>query len=48
MLYTSVQFFCPKKTEQQANVEDILATYKLDLKGVRSLFEQQLIILNSN
>lgn len=39
---------CEKNTEKQASVGDILSSCDLDITGVRSLFNRQLIILNSN
>ena len=39
---------CDRNQDEQANVEKILVNCELDLTGVRSLFERQLIILSSN
>lgn len=39
---------CHQNMEQQARVSEILTNCELDLAGVRSLFERQLIILSSN
>ena len=39
---------CDRNQDEQANVGEILANCELDLKGVRSLFNRQLIILSSN
>lgn len=39
---------CEKNTEKQASVGDILSSCDLDITGVRSLFNRQLIILGSN
>jgi hypothetical protein len=37
---------CHQNLEQQAKVSEILTNCELDLTGVRSLFERQLIILS--
>ncbi len=39
---------CDKNTEKQSSVGDILSSCDLDITGVRSLFDRQLIVLNSN